>query len=181
MEKITGKEGKGAQGSGFTGNTGSNSYSQLPPSSNTAFGIDEAIAAGTAEIDGEVADGESSFAAFGIDASITDGTVPDRRVDDFAGPKGHRGDFGVSAKSGGHAQVNPDSMYGSGARKEGTAQGPGNPGRSGSMGLAIKGLSGTTGGGDISIPGGAPALGAPNAKSRRAAEKGLKGSAADNQ
>lgn len=180
MEKVTGKEGKGAKGSGFTGNTGSNSYSQLPTSSNAAFGIDADIAAGTAEIDGEQADGDSSYAAFGIDASISDGTVPDRRVDDFAGPKGHRGDFGVSAKSGGHAMT-AGSIYGSGARNEGTAQGPGTPGRSGSMGLAIKGLSGATGGGDISIPGGAPALEAPNAKSRRAAEKGLKGSAADNQ
>lgn len=176
MENTTGKEGKGVKGTGFEGETGSNHYSQLPSSSNAAFGIDADIAAGVSNEHGEVAEGDSSMKGFGIDGSISDGTVPARRTDDFVNAGKSRGNFGVSAKTGGHASANPDSYYGSGARKEGTAAQYGQPGRGGSMAQAIKGLSGATGGGTPPDQKVGKDAAAATLQSKLDAGKGIKGS-----
>lgn len=160
MDKTTGKEGKGVKGTGFEGETGSNSYSQLPASSNANLGIDADVAAGYSESartpqstglnvgSDTSSQGEDNMsnAKFGIGDDIAAGTVPSRRMDDVVNAAGPAPRFGVSAKSGGAKMLNPDEYYGSGSRKEGTAQSGGVPGRAGSMAMAIKGLSGSTGG-----------------------------------
>lgn len=186
MEKITGKEGKGVQGTGFEGETGSNSYSQLPKSSNAAFGIDEQVAVGVSESAttpdshgqnfGESGGGDEASSGnerFGL-GSIADGTVPARRTDDVVNSGPTRGDFGRSAK-GGTTSVNEDGYYGSGARKVGTAAAFGEPGRGGSMALAAKGLSGNTSGASPQLQKGTDSAEAA-LKSKGLAHKGIKGS-----
>jgi hypothetical protein len=188
MEKITGKEGKGVSGSGFTGETGSNGYSQLPRSSNAAFGIDEDIAVGVSEAAttpnskglnvGDSTGGEEtpmSNSKFGIGDDIAGGTVPSRRGDDVVNAGGPAPTFGVSAKSGGAKMLNPDDYYGSGARKAGTAAQFGEPGRGGSMALAAKGLSGNTSGASPDLQKGTDSAEAA-LKSKGLAHKGIKGS-----
>ena len=185
-KKVQSHENDGAKGSGFTGPTGSNSYSQLPRSSNAGLGIDAEVASGLSDSDstpdshmqnagptGDTDDKNSSNADFGIDGSISDGTVPARRKDDVVNAGPSRGDFGRSAK-GGSVKVSDDSYYGSGARKAGTAAAFGTPGRGGSMELAIRGLSGNTAGpaADNSKQ---PAVGAQ--RDLDLAERGMKGSA----
>lgn len=143
MEKITGKEGKGVSGSGFEGRTGGNSYSALPKSSNAAFGIDADVASGIGEAVSNTkgmsaqnvgaSEGKSSRKNLGYDEPWAKGTVA--QYDE-------RGEFGVSAKSGGYKPMGAD-IYGSGARSKGTAsESGGDPGRTGSMALAKAGLSG---------------------------------------
>lgn len=155
MDKITGKEGKGVSGSGFEGRTGSNSYSALPKSSNAALGIDADVAAGRGEaVSSSKATGlnvgsketMSSRKNLGYDEPWAKGTVG--ATENFGGygaVADDRGEFGVSAKSGGHAEMGP-AIYGSGARVKGTAGNEsGTPGQSGSMAFAKAGLSGRGG------------------------------------
>ena len=159
MDKIQGKEGKGVQGSGFTGSTGSNSIGSLPKSSNAALGIDASVAAGFSEAATtpntkglNVGDSTSSTpdqdtmsnAKFGIGDDIAAGTVPSRRADDFVNKGKIAPRFGVSALSGGAKMLSQDEILGSGSRKEGTMATFGDPGRGGSMAMAIRGLSGST-------------------------------------
>lgn len=187
MEKVTGKEGKGVSGSGFTGPTGSNSYSQGAPSSNAALGIDASVAAGQSEAattpntkglnigndTSSTPDQDTmSNAKFGIGDDIAAGTVEARKRDDMVNAGSKTPTFGVSAKSGGAKTLNEDEVYGSGARKAGTAAQFGEPGRGGSMALAIKGLSGGTGAKfNLSDQ---PAVGAQ--KDLAKSEQGMKGS-----
>lgn len=183
MDKVTGKEGKGVKGTGFEGETGSNSYSQLPSSSNANLGIDADIASGYSDSaatpdshmqnaggTGDTDNQDSSNAGLGIQ-DYEDGTVPARRKDDMVNAGPTRGDFGRSAK-GGSTNVSEDGYYGSGARKAGTAAQFGEPGRGGSMALAARGLSGNTSGASSSAK--QPAEGAQ--KDLKKAEDGIKGS-----
>lgn len=192
MEKVTGKEGKGVTGSGFTGETGSNNYSQLPKSSNAAFGIDEDVAVGVSEsaatpstkglnVGGDTAsqnDDDMSNAKFGIGDDIAGGTVPSRRKDDMVNSGGPAPTFGVSAKGGNKTGLDEDSYYGSGARKAGTAAAFGEPGRGGSMALAARGLSGNTSGASPQLQKGTESADAA-LKSKGLAHKGIKGSGGD--
>lgn len=184
MEKVTGKEGKGVKGTGFEGATGSNHYSQSPPSSNAGLGIDADIAAGSSEsartpqIKGlnvssdTSSQGEDNMsnAKFGIGPDISTGTV--RGGLEGVNAKRSPGEFGKSALGGSSGMTNEDSMYGSGARKAGTAAASGEPGRGGSMGFAIKGLSGNSAG-TLGLSD-QPAKGAQ--KDLAKAEKGTQGS-----
>lgn len=183
MDKITGKEGKGVKGTGFSGGTGSNSYSALPGSSNANMGIDADVAAGYGDaVTGQAKGGgqnvgdkghqASSRAGLGYDEDWATGTVGARENMGGIGPADDRGVFGTSAKSGGHSEGSTSSTLGSGARAKGTAGSEtGVPGRSGSMALAFKGLSGSTGGGI------APAESTRDLTTdRTAAIKGMKGS-----
>lgn len=187
MEKVTGKEGKGVQGTGFEGETGSNHYTQSPPSSNANLGIDASVAAGSSEAAttpdtkgqnvgsdrGSTGEDNMSNAKFGIGEDISAGTVPSRRMDDVVNAGGPAPRFGVSALSGGAKTLSPDDYYGSGARKSGTAAQFGQPGRGGSMALAIKGLSGSTGGTRLDLSN-QPAEGAQ--KDLKKSESGMTGS-----
>lgn len=187
METIKGKEGKGVQGTGFdSAGVSSNSYSQLPSSSNAAFGIDANVAAGVSEAAGTPdshmqnsgpagADGNDDTMGvakkFALDADVVTGTV--RGGLEGVTAKRSPGVFGVSAKSGNPpAELNEDEYYGSGARKSGTAAQFGEPGRGGSMALAARGLSGNTSGASGKAV--QPAQGAQ--KSKVDAQAGLKGS-----
>ena len=184
MEKTVGKEGKGVKGTGFEGATGSNHYQQGPPSSNANLGIDADIAAGSSESartpqskglnvgSDTSSQGEDNMsnAKFGIGPDISTGTV--RGGLEGVLEKRSPGEFGLSAKGGNKTGLNEEEVYGSGARKSGTAAQFGEPGRGGSMALAIKGLSGGTGGklGEAAQP----AMGAQ--KDLAKAEKGMQGS-----
>lgn len=185
MEKVTGKEGKGVKGTGFEGATGSNHYTQGPPSSNANLGIDADIAAGSSESavtpdshmlnagqTGSQGEDDMSNAKFGIGDDISAGTVPARRTDDAVNAGNKEGRFGLSAKGGNKTGLNEDDYYGSGARKAGTAMAGGAPGRGGSMAFAIKGLSGGTGGSMSQSD--QPAKGAQKDLSK--SEKGTQGS-----
>lgn len=193
MEKVTGKEGKGVQGTGFEGATGSNSYSQSPPSSNANLGIDPMVAVGVSESaatppskglnvgSDTSSQGEDNMsnAKFGIGDDIAAGTVPSRRMDDVVNAAGPAPRFGVSAKSGGANMLNPDEIYGSGARRSGTAAQFGEPGRGGSMALAARGLSGSTSGASPQLQDGTESAAAA-LKSKGLAHKGIKGSGGPN-
>ena len=184
MEKVTGKEGKGVQGSGFTGATGSNEVGSLPRSSNANLGIDASVAAGSSDAattpdskgknqgrdTSSTGTDNMSNEKFGIGADISTGTVRGgkRGVND----KQEAGLFGVSALSGGAKMLDPDSVYGSGARKSGTAAVFGEPGRGGSMAMAVRGLSGNSAG-PAASGASQPAKGAQ--KDLKAAEKGVAG------
>jgi hypothetical protein len=178
MDKHTlSHENDGAQGSGFTGKTASNNYSELPRSSNAELGIDANVAAGVSDEHGEIADTTSSLKNWGVGPEITSGTVPARRLNDITTKDGYRGQFGTSALSGGTSKVNEDTVIGPGARKAGTAAASfGEPGRGGSMALAINGLSGSTSGPDLEDQKVGKSASAATLKSRADAAKGLKGS-----
>lgn len=191
MEKVTGKEGKGVKGTGFDGGGSSNSYSQLPRSSNAAFGIEADVAIGVSESattpdshlpnvgeTGSTGEDDMSNAKFGIGEDISAGTVPSRRQDDMVNASGPAPRFGVSAKSGGAKMLSPDSVYGSGARRAGTAAQFGEPGRGGSMALAARGLSGNTSGASPDLQTGTDSA-AATLKSKGLAHKGLKGTMKD--
>lgn len=156
MDNKTGKEGQGVKGSGFEGRTGSNSYSALPKSSNAELGIDADVCAGRSEAVSNTnygsaqnvgaKEGQSSRAKLGYDEPWAKGTVGATENMGGYGPTADdRGEFGTSAKSGGHAEMGP-SIYGSGARVKGTAsESGGAPGQTGSMAMARKGLGGSGG------------------------------------
>ena len=185
MERTVGKEGKGVQGSGFTGSTGSNSIGSLPKSSNAALGIDASVAAGYSEAAStpntkglNVGDSTSSTGTddmsnskFGIGPDISTGTV--RGGIEGVNEKRRPGEFGKSALGGNPTMANEDEVLGSGARKAGTAAAAGEPGRGGSMAFAIRGLSGNTSGPDAS---GAAQPVAGAQKDLAKAEQGMKGS-----
>lgn len=157
MDTKTGKEGQGVNGSGFEGRTGSNSYSALPRSSNAGLGIDAEVAAGRgdarsntnygSQLNVGAKEGKSSNANLGYDEPWAAGTVSATENMSGMGPRpDQRGQFGTSALSGGHQEGSTSETLGSGARAKGTAGNEsGTPGRSGSMALAMKGLSGGSG------------------------------------
>ena len=185
MESITGKEGKGVQGSGFTGSTGSNSIGSLPKSSNAALGIDAQVASGVSEsassakshglnVGGSTAsegNDDMSNAKFGIGPDISTGTV--RGGIEGVNEKRRPGEFGLAVSGGNKTGLNEDEYYGSGARKAGTAAAAGEPGRGGSMAFAIRGLSGNQSGPAAS---GAAQSAEGAQKDLAKAEQGMKGS-----
>src|SRR5712664_4877144 len=118
-KKVQPKENQGAVGAGFEGRTSSNSYSALPRSSNASLGIDSDVADGrgvavsntnygSAQNVG-AKEGMSSNRNLGLDdEAVPEGTVGARENMDYGptdagrGTQMQRGNFGVSAKSGGH-------------------------------------------------------------------------------
>lgn len=142
MEKVTGKEGKGAKGSTVSKMYSNSSIASLPKSSNASLGIDASVAAGSAEGNGgrstsnmktskEMNSGasvkKSSFANFGIgDAEGKGGSA--------------KTNAGRSAKEGKLTTVGK-SIYPKNSRPQGTDGGgiPDAPG--GSMARARRGLN----------------------------------------
>lgn len=123
-------------------------------SSNASLGIDPTVALGgkVKAASNSLANGGGNVGQKERKASLDDNYgaqgfsarkgTQGAREDMTIGPAADRGEFGTSAKSGGHAEGSTSSTFGAGSRNKGTAGGDsGTPGQTGSMAAARRGLN----------------------------------------